>query len=92
MRLEIETGADPEIVERLRVNFELDEDQVFRGDGPVNLSRLMFFYSDIQRPDLKFSAFRAKSPSISAASQPTSLTNSASTTSFSTIPTTPTIR
>ena len=43
VRLEIETGADPEIVERLRVNFELDEDQVFRSDGPVNLSRLMFF-------------------------------------------------
>ncbi len=57
VRLEIEAGADPEIVERLRVNFELDEDQVFRGDGPVNLSRLMFFYSDIQRPDLKFESF-----------------------------------
>jgi polyphosphate kinase len=60
VRLEIETGADPEIVERLRVNFELDEDQVFRGDGPVNLSRLMFFYSDIQRPDLKFLPFTPK--------------------------------
>lgn len=60
VRLEIETGADPEIVERLRVNFELDEDQVFRGDGPVNLSRLMFFYSDIQRPDLKFPPFTPK--------------------------------
>ena len=57
VRLEIETGADPEIVERLRVNFELEEDQVFPGDGPVNLSRLMFFYSDIQRPDLKFAPF-----------------------------------
>ena len=33
VRLEIETGADPEIVERLRVNFELDEDQVFRTRG-----------------------------------------------------------
>jgi polyphosphate kinase len=57
VRLEIETGADPEIVERLRVNFELDEDQVFRGDGPVNLSRLMFLYGDVQRPDLKFPPF-----------------------------------
>ena len=57
VRLEIETGADPEIVERLRVNFELEEDQVFRGDGPVNLSRLMFFYGDVQRPDLKFQPF-----------------------------------
>jgi len=60
VRLEIETGADPEIVERLRVNFELDEDQVFRGDGPVNLSRLFFFYSDVRRPDLKFPAFTPK--------------------------------
>ena len=57
VRLEIETGADPEIVERLRVNFELDEDQVFAGDGPVNLSRLMFLYGDVQRPDLKFPSF-----------------------------------
>ena len=53
-------ARDPEIVERLRVNFELDEDQVFRGDGPVNLSRVMFFYSDIQRPDLKFPPFTPK--------------------------------
>ncbi len=60
VRLEIEEGADPEIVERLRVNFELDEDQVFRGDGPVNLSRLMFFYGDVQRPDLKFPHFTPK--------------------------------
>ncbi|MGD0786377.1 MAG: polyphosphate kinase 1 [Terracidiphilus sp.] len=60
VRLEIETGADKEIVERLRVNFELDEDQVFRGEGPVNLSRLMFFYSDVKRPDLKFPPFTPK--------------------------------
>ncbi len=60
VRLEIEAGADPEIVERLRVNFELDEDQVFRGDGPVNLSRLMFFYGDVQRPDLKYPSFKPR--------------------------------
>src|SRR5579862_6487133 len=60
VRLEIETGAHPEIVERLRVNFELDEDQVFRSEGPVNLSRLMFFYDDVQRPDLKFQPFTPK--------------------------------
>jgi polyphosphate kinase len=60
VRLEIETGADPEIIERLRVNFELEEDRVFRGEGPVNLSRLMFFYGDVHRPDLKFSPFTPK--------------------------------
>ena len=60
VRLEIETSANPEIVERLRVNFELEDDQVFRNDGPVNLSRLMFFYGDVKRPDLKFSPFTPK--------------------------------
>ncbi|MGD0478521.1 MAG: polyphosphate kinase 1 [Terracidiphilus sp.] len=60
VRLEIESTADPEIVERLRVNFELDEDQVFHGEGPLNLSRLMFLYGDIQRPDLKFQPFTPK--------------------------------
>src|SRR3984957_18620200 len=60
VRLEIESGADAEIVERLRVNFELDPDQVFRGEGPVNLSRLMFFYGDVNRPDLKFAPLTPK--------------------------------
>jgi polyphosphate kinase len=60
VRLEIESGADPEIEERLRVNFELDEDQVFHGEGLLNLSRLMFLYSDIQRPELKFQPFTPK--------------------------------
>jgi polyphosphate kinase len=60
VRLEIESNADPEIVERLRVNFELDESQVFHGEGLLNLSRLMFLYGDIQRPDLKFQPFTPK--------------------------------
>lgn len=60
VRLEIETGADPEIVERLRVNFELEESQVFHSEGPVNLSRLMFFHDDVDRPDLKFQPFTPK--------------------------------
>jgi polyphosphate kinase len=57
VRLEIEQSADAEIVDRLRINFELDEWQIFRTDGPVNLSRLMNLYSDTPRPDLKFLPF-----------------------------------
>jgi polyphosphate kinase len=57
VRLEIEEGADAEIVDRLRMNFELDDSQVFSTDGPVNLSRLMNLYSDSPRPDLKFKDF-----------------------------------
>jgi polyphosphate kinase len=57
VRLEIEQSADPEIIDRLRMNFELDESQVYRTDGPVNLSRLMNLYTDTPRPDLKFAPF-----------------------------------
>jgi len=57
VRLEIEEGADLEIVDRLRYNFELDESLVYHTDGPVNLSRLMTLYSNSRRPELKFKPF-----------------------------------
>ncbi len=60
VRLEIEQDAHPEIVERLRSNFELDDAQVYRTDGPVNLSRLMTLYGEIDRPDLKFQPFAGR--------------------------------
>ena len=60
VRLEIESDAHPEIIERLRSNFELDESQVFLTDGPVNLSRLMNLYSQVKRPDLKYPSFTGK--------------------------------
>ncbi len=65
VRLEIESAADPEIIERLRVNFELDSDQVFRCSGPVNLSRVMFLSSEVSRPDLKFAPFTPKTLHLS---------------------------
>ena len=60
VRLEIETAADPEIVDRLRVNFELDESLVYHTDGPVNLFRVMTLYSSSSRPHLKFKPFVAR--------------------------------
>jgi polyphosphate kinase len=65
VRLEIESDTDPEIIERLRINFELGEQQVFRTDGPVNLSRLMNLYSDTPRPDLKFHSFAPRELKLS---------------------------
>ena len=58
VRLEIEDGADEDIVERLRTNFELDPWQVFRTKGPVNLSRMMNLASEVKRPDLKYPDFK----------------------------------
>lgn len=57
VRLEIDADADPEIVERLRRNFELDEWQVFPVKGPVNLSRLFNIYEQTAHPELKFKTF-----------------------------------
>jgi len=60
VRMEIESSATEEIVERLRTNFELDPEQVFRTKGPVNLLRLMNLYGGIARPDLKFTSFSGR--------------------------------
>jgi polyphosphate kinase len=60
VRLEIEASADEEIVERLRSNFELEPWQVFRTDGPVNLSRLMNVYAETKAPELKFPPFSGR--------------------------------
>ncbi|HEY1963632.1 MAG TPA: polyphosphate kinase 1 [Acidobacteriaceae bacterium] len=68
VRMEIESTATEEMVERLRINFELDPWQVFRTDGPVNLSRLMNLYSEVKQPTLKYPAFVAKDFKLSAKS------------------------
>jgi polyphosphate kinase len=60
VRLEIESTATEEIVERLRTNFELEPWQVFKTDGPVNLSRLMNLYSEVKRPALKYPPFAGR--------------------------------
>src|SRR5262249_33403304 len=61
VRLEIEAGANPEIIDRLVSTFELDESLVFRVSGPVNLQRLFHVYDETPRPDLKFPAFTPRS-------------------------------
>jgi polyphosphate kinase len=68
VRLEIESSAEEEMVERLRINFELDPVQVFKTDGPVNLSRLMNLYSQVKQAQLKFPAFVAREFKLSAKS------------------------
>jgi polyphosphate kinase len=69
VRLEIDADADPEIIERLRTNFELDPWQVFSVQGPVNLSRLFNIYEQADRPDLKFKPFAARELRLTAKSQ-----------------------
>jgi polyphosphate kinase len=68
VRLEIDASADPEIIERLRTNFELEPWQVFPVEGPVNLYRLFNLYEQIERPDLKFKPFAARELRLTAKS------------------------
>src|SRR5260221_357615 len=69
VRMEIESNADPEIIERLRTVFELDRWQVFPVNGPVNLSRLFNIYDQAARPELKFRAFAARELRLTAKSK-----------------------
>ncbi|HVM92899.1 MAG TPA: polyphosphate kinase 1 [Terriglobales bacterium] len=69
VRMEIESGADLEIIERLRTVFELEPWQVFPVDGPVNLSRLMNVYETTARPELKFRTFVPRELRLTAKSR-----------------------
>ncbi|MCB9884677.1 MAG: polyphosphate kinase 1 [Planctomycetes bacterium] len=53
VRLEIDTGAHPDVVDRFLKAFSLELDDVYYCDGPVNLSRIMELYAIIENPDLK---------------------------------------
>jgi polyphosphate kinase len=69
VRLEIDSEADPEIIERLRRNFELEPWQVFTVDGPVNLSRLFNIYDQTDRPELKDKPYQPRELRLTAKSQ-----------------------
>ncbi len=75
VRLEVGAGADEELIDQLRVNFQLDRWQVFRAEEPINLSGLMELYSAVDRPDLKFPKFsgREYKPPAKPDGQPQSL-------------------
>jgi polyphosphate kinase len=69
VRLEIEADADPEIIERLRTNFELEPWQVFSVNGPVNLSRLFNIYDQTEHAELKFKPFNSRELRLTGKSQ-----------------------
>lgn len=69
VRMEIESEADPEIIERLGTVFELDPWQVFPVNGPVNLSRLFNIYDAAARPDLKYRPYVPRELRLTAKSR-----------------------
>jgi polyphosphate kinase len=69
VRMEIESEANPEIIERLGTVFELDRWQIFTINGPVNLSRLFNVYDETARPDLKFRPYAPRELRLTAKSR-----------------------
>ncbi len=57
VRLEIAENCPKAITELLMANFELNEADVYRCAGPVNLNRVLAIYDQVDRPDLKFAKF-----------------------------------
>jgi polyphosphate kinase len=62
VRLEVGTDCPQGVVEFLLRQFDLDEMDLFRADGPVNLARLMQLADAVERPDLKFPLFQPAHP------------------------------
>ncbi|HEX8551599.1 MAG TPA: polyphosphate kinase 1 [Abditibacteriaceae bacterium] len=62
VRLEVQRGCDPAVVEMLLHTFDLEPIDLYEVDGPVNLPRLMAVYSGEKRPDLKDPPFVTAKP------------------------------
>ncbi len=56
VRLMVSEDMPPHILEILMNNLEVEASEVYRIDGPLSLSRLMFLYN-LDRPDLKDAPF-----------------------------------
>jgi polyphosphate kinase len=64
VRLEIDEDVDEVILNHLLSATGLEEQDVARINGPINLFRLMKLHDMVDRPDLKFPAFEAHTPRL----------------------------
>lgn len=62
VRLEIDSECPDEVCDFLLKNFKLDEKQLYKVNGPVNLGRLMQVCDLEDRPDLRFPPFSPGTP------------------------------
>ena len=62
VRLQIGTDCPKAITRMLVENFDLEEADVYRCDGPVNIIRAGLIYDWVDRPDLKFPRFTPAIP------------------------------
>lgn len=57
VRLEVAANCPNRIIRYLQRQFQLEQEDVYRVDGPVNLNRLFGIPDQIDRPDLKYPSF-----------------------------------
>jgi len=64
VRLEVAHNCPDELTHFLLGVFEIDDEDLYRVDGPVNLNRLLAIYDMLNRPDLKYANFTPGIPAI----------------------------
>lgn len=62
VRLEVSAGIGERVLQRLLREFDLEMQDCYRVEGPVNLVRLQQVIDLVDRPELKFSAFEPGLP------------------------------
>jgi polyphosphate kinase len=62
VRLEVAFDCPTELVRYLLERFHLDEQDLYRVNGPVNLHRLVAIWELVERPDLKYPRFTPRVP------------------------------
>ncbi|MCO5106930.1 MAG: polyphosphate kinase 1 [Burkholderiaceae bacterium] len=64
VRLEVSAGTSDALVARLLREFELEEQDCYRVDGPVNLVRLQQVIDLVDLPELKYPPFEPSVPAV----------------------------
>ena len=62
VRLEVAADCPEKVVRLLRQRFELDDADVYRVNGPVNVGRLEVLHGLVDRPDLKYPPLTPRIP------------------------------
>ena len=63
VRLEVGANCPKSITSMLKQNFELTDQDIYRCEGPVNVSRSIAIYDQVDRADLKFPPFTQRTNS-----------------------------
>jgi polyphosphate kinase len=71
VRLEVPADCPDDLAQFLLENFDLDQADLYRVDGPVNLHRLSSILDLLERPDLRYAPFTPALPrSLASAEDP----------------------